>query len=118
MGTSKARNVAPNTLTATPILITQSLSTLCLKHAHLLREHHADSAAPSQRKAEVADAQACEVDACATGDALLQATRAAEDHMIRAEHTAALAEQEVRFPKALNVCSPLDCLVSLSSLRD
>ena len=52
------------------------------------------------------------------GDALLQATRAAEDRTTRAERTAALAEQEVGFPKALNVRSPLDCLASLSSLRD
>jgi len=118
MGTSKARNVAPDTPAATTVSITQSLSALRLKHAHLLGERHADGAAPSQREAEVADAQAREVDARATGDALLQATRAAEDRTTRAERTAALAEQEVGFPKALNVRSPLDCLASLSSLRD
>jgi hypothetical protein len=96
-----------------------SLSVLLLRHAHLLGEHGADGAALSQREAGLADVQAREVDARATADALLQATRAAEDRTTRAEGTAALAEaQEVGFPRALNVRSPLDCLVSLSSLRD
>ena len=77
------------------------------------------SAALSEREAELADAPAREVDAHATIDALLQATRAAEDRMTRAEHTTALAEKwEVGSLKALNVRSPLDCLASLSSLGD
>jgi len=67
MGTFRARNVAPDTPAATPVSITQSLSALRLKHAHLLGERHADGAAPSQREAEVADAQAREADARATG---------------------------------------------------
>jgi mitotic spindle assembly checkpoint protein MAD1 len=106
MGTFTARNVAPDTPAATPVSITQSLSALRLKHAHLLGEHGADGAALNQREAEVADAQAREVDACATGDALLQATCAAEDRTTRAKHTAALAEREVVCLKALNVRPP------------
>ena len=49
------------------------------------------------------------------GDALLQATRAAEDRTTRAERTAALAEREVGFLKAFNVRSPLTvwCLFPL-----
>ena len=69
-----------------------------------------------QREAVLVDAQAREVDARATADALLQATRAAEDRATRVERTAALAEREVGFLKALNVRSPLDCLACLPSL--
>ena len=95
---------------------TQSLSALRLEHAHLLEEHGADRAALRQREAGLTDAQAREVDARATADALLQAARAAEDRATRAERTAALAEREVGFLNALNVRSPIDCLKSLSSL--
>ena len=35
-------------------------------------------------------------------DALLQATRAAEDRVTRAERVSALAEREIRFLQALN----------------
>jgi hypothetical protein len=56
MGTSKARNVAPDTLAVTLVSIIQSLSALCLKHAYLLGEHHADGVVPSQHEVEVADA--------------------------------------------------------------
>jgi mitotic spindle assembly checkpoint protein MAD1 len=115
MGAFRTRNAAPDTPAATPVSITQSLSALRLEHAHLLEEHGADRAALRQREAELTDAQAREVDARATADALLQATRAAEDRATRAERTAALAEREVGFLKTLNVRSPLDCLASLSS---
>ena len=115
MGAFRARNVVPDTPAATPVSITQSLSALRLEHAHLLEEHGADRAALRQREAELADVQAREVDARATADALLQATRAAEDRATRVERTAALAEREVGFLKALNVRSPLYCLACLSS---
>jgi hypothetical protein len=69
-----------------------------------------------QREVELADVQARGVDARATADAFLQATRAAEDHATRAERTAALAELEVGFLKVPNVRSPLDYSVFLSSL--
>ncbi|KAH9981796.1 spindle assembly checkpoint component Mad1 [Russula compacta] len=97
-----ARSAVPDTPSATPVSITQSLSALRLKHAHLLEEHGADRAARRQREAELADAQAREVDARATADALLHATRAAEDRATRAERAAALAEREVGFLQALN----------------
>ena len=87
-----------------------------MEHAHLLGEHGADSATLCQREAELADVQAREVDARGTADALLQATRAAKDRATRASRIAVLAEREVGFLKALNVCSPLDYSVSLSSL--
>jgi len=50
----------------------------------------------------------------ATADALLQATRAAEERAMRAERTAALAERGVGFLKVLNVCPrpPLECFVA------
>ena len=96
----------PDTPAATPVSITQSLSTLRLEHAHLLEEHGADRAALRQREAELAEALVREVDVRATADALLQASRAAGDRATRAERTAALAEREVRFLQALNVCSP------------
>ena len=116
MGAFRVRNAAPETPAATPVSITQSLSTLRLEHGHLLEEHGADRAALRQCEAELADVQAREVDSRATADALLQATRATEDHATRAERTAALAEREVGFLNALNVRSPVDCLKSLSSL--
>jgi len=97
-----ARNAVPDTPAATPVSITQSLSTLRLEHAHLLEEHGANRAALRQREAELAEALAREVDARATADTLLQATRAAEDRATRTERTAALAEREVRFLQALN----------------
>ena len=95
----------PDTPAATPVSITQSLSTLRLEHAHLLEEHGADRAALRRCEAELADVQAREVDARATVDALVQATRAAEDRATRAERAAALSEREVGFLQALNVCS-------------
>jgi hypothetical protein len=98
-----ARAAVPETHAATPVSITQSLSALRLEHAHLLQEHGADRAALRQREAELADVQAREVDARATADALLHATRAAEDRATRAERTATLAEREVGFLQALNV---------------
>ena len=116
MGGIRARNAVSETPTTTPISITQSLSALHLEHAHLLEEHSAGRPALRQREAELADVQAREVDARATADALLQTTRAAEDRATRAKRTAALAEREVGFPKALNVRSPLDCLACLPSL--
>jgi hypothetical protein len=103
---SRAKNVVPETPSTTPVSITQSLSTLRLEHAHLLEEHGADRATLRQREAELADTQAREVDARATVDTLIQATRTAEDRAARAERTAALAEREVGFLKALNVRSP------------
>jgi mitotic spindle assembly checkpoint protein MAD1 len=102
----------PETPSATPVSITQSLSTLRLEHAHLMEEHGADRATLRQREAELADVQAREVDARATADTLLQATRAAEDRAARAERTAALAEREVGFLKALNVRSLHVCFMS------
>ena len=101
----RAKKAVPETPAATPVSITQSLSTLRLEHAHLLEEHGADRATLRQREAELAEVQAREVDARATADALIQATRAAEERATRAERTAALAEREVGFLKALNVCS-------------
>ena len=98
--------MAPETPSATPVSITQSLSALRLEHAQLLQEHGADRAALRQREAELADLQAREIDARATADALLQTTRAAEDRATRAEHAATLAEREVGFLRALNVRSP------------
>lgn len=103
----------PDTPAATPVSITQSLSTLRLEHAHLLEEHGADRAALRRCEAELADVQAREVDARATVDALLQATRAAEDRATRAERAAALSEREVGFLQALNVCSHPGCLSDL-----
>jgi mitotic spindle assembly checkpoint protein MAD1 len=100
----------------TLVSITQSLSALHVEHAYLLEEHGAGHAALRQREAELADVQTREVDACATADALLQATRAAEDRATRAERIAALADREVRFLKALNVRLPLDYSLSLSPL--
>ncbi|KAH9031164.1 MAD-domain-containing protein [Lactarius hengduanensis] len=96
------RAAAPETLAATPVSITQSLSALRLEHAHLLQEHGADRVALRQREAELADVRAREVDARATADALLQETRAAEDRATRAERAAALAEREIGFLQALN----------------
>ena len=87
-----------------------------MEHAHLLEENGADSAILCQREAELVDVRAREVDARATADAPLQATRAAEDRATRAKRTAALARREVGFLKALNICSPLDYSLSLSSL--
>jgi mitotic spindle assembly checkpoint protein MAD1 len=101
----------------TPVSITQSLSALHVEHAHLLEEHGADHAALHQREAVLADVQAREGDACTTADALLQATRAAEDRATQYERTAALPEREIGFLKALNVRLPLDYSVSLSSLE-
>lgn len=95
----------PDTPAATPVSITQSLSTLRLEHAHLLEEHGADRAALRRCEAELADVQAREVDGRATVDALLQTTRAAEDRATRAERAAALSEREVGFLQALNVRS-------------
>ncbi len=106
----------PRHLPRPPSRPRRACTALHLEHAHLLEEHGADRAALRQREAELADVQAREVDARATADALLQATRAAEDRATRAERTAALAEREVGFLKALNVRSPLDCLTSLSSM--
>jgi mitotic spindle assembly checkpoint protein MAD1 len=108
----RARNAVPETPSATPVSITQSLSSLRLEHAHLLEAHGADRATLRQREAELADVQAREVDARATADTLLQATRAAEDRAARAERTAALAEREVGFLKALNVRSLYVCFMS------
>jgi hypothetical protein len=119
MGAFRARNAAPETPAATPVSITESLSALRVEHVHLLEEHGAGCAALRQREAELADAQAREMDARATANAHLphlQVTCAAEDRATRAERTAALAEREVGFGNALNVRSPLDCLKSLSSL--
>ena len=87
-----------------------------MEHAHLLEENGADSATLCQREAELADVQAREMDARATTDAPLQATRAAEDRATRVERIAALAEREVGFLKALNVRLPLDYSLSLSPL--
>jgi mitotic spindle assembly checkpoint protein MAD1 len=56
-------------------------------------------------EAELADALAREIDARATADAHLQATRAAEDRATRAERAAALSEREIGFLQALNVRS-------------
>ncbi|KAI9452687.1 MAD-domain-containing protein [Lactarius psammicola] len=97
-----AHTAVPETPAATPVSITQSLSTLRLEHAHLLQEHGSDRAVLRQREAELADVQAREVDARATADALLQATRAAEDRATRAERVAALAARETGFLQALN----------------
>ena len=71
MGVSRLRSTAPETPAAIPILITHSLSAVRLEHAHLLKEHEAPRAALRQLEAELADTQACEVDAHATADALL-----------------------------------------------
>jgi len=87
-----------------------------VEHAHLLEEHGAGRTALRQHEVVLADAQAREVDACTTADALLQATRAAEDHATQVGCIATLAEREVGFLKSLNVCSPLDYSLSLSSL--
>src|SRR6266851_367578 len=89
---------------------------LHVEHAHLFEEHGAGRTALRQHEVVLADAQAREVDACTTADALLQATRAAEDRATQVECIAALAEREVGFLKSLNVCSPLDYSLSLSSL--
>jgi hypothetical protein len=59
----RARNAVPETPSATPVSITQSLSSLRLEHVHLLEEHGADRATLRQREAELADVQAREVDA-------------------------------------------------------
>ncbi|KAH9021777.1 MAD-domain-containing protein [Lactarius pseudohatsudake] len=91
------RAAAPETLAATPVSITQSLSALRIEHAHLLQEHGADRVALRQREAELADVRAREVDARATADALLQEMRAAEDRATRAERAAALAEREIGY---------------------
>jgi hypothetical protein len=99
----------PDTPAATPVSITQSLSTLRLEHAHLLEEQGADRTELRRCKAELADAQAREVDARATADTLLQAMRAIEDRATRAERAAALSEREVGFLQALNVRSRLCC---------
>ena len=115
-GGIRARNAVSETPTMTPVSITQSMSALYPEHAHLLDEHGADHAALRQRETELADVQAREVDARATADAFLQATRAAEDRATRYERTAALPEREVGFLKALNVRLPRDYSVSLSSL--
>ncbi|KAH9021960.1 MAD-domain-containing protein [Lactarius pseudohatsudake] len=96
------RAAAPETLAATPVSITQSLSALRLEHAYPLQEHGADRVALRQREAELADVRDREVDARATADALLQETRAAEDRATRAERAAALAEREIGFLQALN----------------
>ncbi|KAH9023363.1 MAD-domain-containing protein, partial [Lactarius hengduanensis] len=96
------RAAAPETLAATPVSITQSLSALRLEHAHLLQEHGADRVGLRQREAELADVRAREVDGRATGDAMLQETRVAEDRATRAERAAALAEREIGFLQALN----------------
>ena len=82
--------MVPETPTATPISIMQSLSGLRLKHMHVLGEHGADHEPLNQREAELANAQAHEVDARATGDTLLQVTHAVEDCTMRAGHTAIL----------------------------
>jgi len=100
----RAKNAVPETPAATPVSITQSLSALRLEHAHLLEEHGADRAVLRQREAELAEVQARELDARATADAFLQASRAAEERATRAERTAALVAREVEFLKALNVC--------------
>ncbi len=115
VGAFRVRNVPPDTPATTPVSIMHSLITLHLKHVHLLEDHDADCAVLCQHKLQPTDAQAHKMDGCATADALRQAICTAEDCMTRAEHTAALAEQDVRFLKALNVHSPLDCLASLSS---
>jgi len=82
-----------------PVSITQSLSALHLEHAHLLEEHSADRVTLCQREVELADVQACEVDAHTTANAFLQATCTMGDRATQAEHIAALAEQEVGFLK-------------------
>ncbi|KAH9979345.1 hypothetical protein BGW80DRAFT_1455049 [Lactifluus volemus] len=96
------RDAVPEAPGATPVSITQNLSTLRLEHAHLLEAHGSDRAALRQREAELAEALAREVDARATADAHLQASRAAEDRALRAERAAALVEREVGFLQALN----------------
>ena len=88
-------------------------SALRIEHAHLPEEHDSDRAALHQRSEELVDVQAREMDARATADALLQATRAAEERATRAERTAALAQREVGFLQAINVRLFLDRLVSL-----
>jgi len=115
----RAKNAVPETPAATPVSITQSLSALRLEHVHLLEEHGVHRTALRQREAELAEVQAREVDARATTDAFLHASRAAEERATRAERTAALAEREVAFLKALNVCSrsPLGCFVVSFSSR-
>ena len=117
MGTVRERNVAPETPAATPVSITRSLSALRLEDAYPLEEHSVGGVALSQREAELGDAQVREVDARATANALLQATRTVEDRATRAGRTAALAEREVGFLKVLDVRSPLYCMASLSSLE-
>jgi mitotic spindle assembly checkpoint protein MAD1 len=107
-GGIRARNAVSETPTMTPVSITQSLSALHLEHEHILEEHGADRPALHQREAELADARA-------TAHAPLQAIRPVEDHRAPLR-VAALAEREVGFLKAINVRSPLDCLLSLSSL--
>jgi mitotic spindle assembly checkpoint protein MAD1 len=104
----RATDAVPETPASTPVSITQSLSVLRLEHAHLLEAHGADRAFLRQREAELAEALAREVDARATADALLQASRAAEDRAMRAERAAALAGREVGFLQALNVRSSPD----------
>jgi hypothetical protein len=54
----RARNAVPETPSATPVSITQSLPALRLEHTHLLGEHGADRVALRQCEAELADAQA------------------------------------------------------------
>jgi hypothetical protein len=71
IGAFRARNAAPEAPAATPVSITNNLSALC------------------QREVELADAQACQVDARATAEAALHAIRAAEDRAMMAERAAA-----------------------------
>jgi hypothetical protein len=92
----------PKTPSATPVSIMHSRSALRL-------EHGTDRAALRLCEVELADAHAREVDVCATAGTLLQASRAAEDRASKAERTAALAEREVGFLKALNVRFPPCC---------
>jgi len=106
--------VVPDTPSATPVSITQSLSALRLEHAHLIEEHGADRAALRRCQAELADAQTREVDARATADTLLHAVRAAEDRATRAERATVRSEREIGFLQALNVSS---CQCHLSFLN-
>ena len=45
VGAFRVRNVPPDTPATTPVLITHSLTTLCLEHAHLLKDYSADCVA-------------------------------------------------------------------------
>jgi mitotic spindle assembly checkpoint protein MAD1 len=85
----------------TPISVTQALSDLRLRHAHLLEEHGATVACLRVREARVIELEHRETELQEGIASAQQQLRLVEEQVVRRETRAALAEREVGFLQAL-----------------